>query len=57
MVESPPSPISLVRLQSHARPILFMAAYWPPTMTCEEAEEHAEAVLEMVRTIRAEQPE
>lgn len=55
MIASPPALIELVRLRTGPKRIMFLPGHWPVTATCEEAEEHAWRVLEMVREIRDEE--
>lgn len=55
MVESPPSAIDLFGLRSAGERIMFLPAVWPVVMDVEQAEQHAQRVLEMVERIRAGQ--
>ncbi|MEU0567825.1 hypothetical protein ABZ297_20880 [Nonomuraea sp. NPDC005983] len=54
MTSSPPSLIDLFCLQANGERIMFMPAVWPVVMDCDDAEEHALRVLNMVREIRAQ---
>lgn len=52
---SPPSVlVDLFRIQPDGERIMFLPAVWPVVMDCDDAEEHAHRVLEMVRDIRAQ---
>lgn len=52
MCSSPPVLVDLLRMQPDGDRIMFLPAVWPVVMDCDDAEEHARRVLQMVRDIR-----